>query len=219
MDLQVQKRDKFGSELKELRKAGLIPAELYGHGIENVHLSVPIKDFRTAYKTAGENTVVNLRFDSESRPVLIHEVTKNSLTDEILSIDFYQVNMNEEIQAAVPIKFVGESPAVKNLGGILVKPMSELKVKALPADLPSEITIDLSALENLHQSIYVKDIKTDGKYKIVVDGENVLVTVSEQKEEEVVPTAAPDLSAIKTEGDEKKAEREAEKTAATEPAK
>ncbi len=219
MDLKVEKRDKFGGQAAALRKKGVVPAELYGHDIENLHLAVALKDFRTAYKSAGENQIVNLKIGTESRPVLIHDVTKNNLTDEIQSIDFYQVNMNEEITTTVPVKFVGEAPAVKNFSGILVKSLNELKIKALPANIPAEITIDLSKLENLHQSVYIKDLATDNKFKILLDGGNVIVTVSEQREEEVAPVVAPDLAEVKVEGEEKKAARDAEKVAAEATAK
>lgn len=213
MDLKVQKRDKFGSQVAALRASGLIPAELYGHGIQNVHISVPVKDFRIAYKEVGENRLLNLVVDKETRPVLIQEVTKDPLTDELLSVDFYQVKMDEEIQTTVPIRFVGEAPAVKNLGGVLVKAMDEVKIKALPANIPAEITVDLSGLAELRQSIYVKDIAQSSKFKVMVDAANVIVTVSEQREEEEAPVAAPAIDQVVVEAEEKKAARDAAKAA------
>src|SRR3989344_3425063 len=153
MDLKVQKREKLGGNLSVLKKQGLIPAELYGHGITNMHLAVPFKDFRIAYKTVGENQIINLQIDGEKRPVLIYEVNSNPVTDELQSIDFYQVNMKEEIHTSVPFKFIGEAPAVKALGGILVKSLDEIKIKALPGNIPHEIVIDLGGLAELNQSI------------------------------------------------------------------
>ncbi len=219
MDLKVQKRDKFGGQVAALRKQGLIPAELYGHGIDNIHIAVPLKDFRTAYRAAGENKVINLQIDGETRPVLIYEVNINPVSDELQSIDFYQVNMKEEIHTSVPFKFIGEAPAVKSFGGILVKSINEIKIKALPADIPSEIVIDLSTLAELNQSIYVKDLPVSDKYKFEVDPSNVIVTVSEQREEEVTPVVAPNLEEVKVEGEEKVAARAATKAAAETPAK
>lgn len=218
MDLKAEKRDKFGSQLIAIRKTGLIPAELYGHGIENVHLSVPVKDFRIAYKTVGENKILNLVVDGKPRPVLVYEVNKNSLTDELLSIDFYQVNMNEEIHTMVPLKFVGEAPAVKAFGGVLVKSITEIKIKALPANIPAEVTVDIGKLENLNQSLYVKDLPVSDKYKYEVDEKNVVVTVAEQREEEVAPVAAPSVEEVVVETEEKKAARDAFKTATAEAA-
>ena|SRR3989344_1489788 len=218
MYLKVEKRDKFGGQLASLRKAGFVPAELYGHGIENTHLSVALKDFRVAYKAAGENKIINLIVDGTSKPALIYEVNKNPLTDELQSIDFYQVNMNEEIHTSIPLKFIGESPAVKGLGGVLVKAMGEIKIKAFPADIPLEIVVDLTALANLNQSLYVKDLPISTKYKFEVDQSNVVVTVSEQREEEVAPVAAPAIDQVVVETEEKKAVRDAAKTAAPEAA-
>lgn len=220
MDLKVEKRDKFGGQLATLRKQGFVPAELYGHGIQNIHLSVPLKDFKLAYKSAGENKIINLMVGGEAKPVLIYEINRNPITDELQSIDFYQVNMNEEIHTSVPLRFEGVAPAVKSLAGVLVKAMDEIKIKALPANIPSEIVVDLSALANLNQSLYVKDLPASTKYKFEVDPSNVVVTVSEQREEEVAPVAAPALDQVVVETEEKKAARDASKTATAEtPAK
>lgn len=219
MDLKVQKRDKFGGQVAALKKQGLVPAELYGHHVDNIHLSVPLKDFRIAYKKAGENQIINLQIDNETRPVLIYEVNRNPVTDELQSIDFYQVNMKEEIHTSVPLKFVGEAPAVKSLGGVLVRALDEIKVKALPADIPSEIVIDLSVLAELNQSIYVKDLPVSDKYKFELDASNVIVTVAEQREEEVAPVVAPNLEEVKVETEEKVAARATAKAATESPEK
>lgn len=216
MDLKAVKRTKFGSGVAALRKEGLVPAELYGHGIENLHLAVAAKDFRIAYKVAGENKVINLSLDGESRPVLIYEVAKDSLTDEFQSIDFYQVKMDEEISAKVPVKFLGEAPAVKNFGGVLVKALDEIAISALPANIPESIEIDLSKLTELNQSVYVRDLPVSDKYKFEIEGSNVIITVAAQREEEEIPVAAPSLEDVKVESEEKKAARDASKAASSE---
>jgi large subunit ribosomal protein L25 len=185
MDLSVQKRDILGRKVKSLREQGLIPAELYGHGSENVHLSVPIKEFTKLFKEAGESTIINLNLENEKLPVLIHDLQKNPLTDEISHIDFYQVRMDEKISTSVPLEFIGEAPAVREKGGILIKAVQEIEIEALPADLPHKIEVDLSKLSDIGTNIHVKDLKIDEKVKVLIDAETVVVTVTEPAKEEV----------------------------------
>ncbi|MEK9180133.1 MAG: 50S ribosomal protein L25 [Patescibacteria group bacterium] len=212
IDLAVQKREKLGKSVNSLRREGLVPAELYGRGIENLHLSVPAKDFLRIFKEAGTNTVINLMIGSEKRSVIIYEVGKNYLTSEVDHVDFYQVRMDEAIKAKIPVEFLGISPAVKDKGGILNKSISEIEVEALPADLPHNFKVDLAVLAELNQSIYVKDINIPHKVKVLIDPETPIVTVTEPRVEEVVaPAPTVDVSEVKVETEEKKAERVAEK--------
>lgn len=219
MDLTVQNREKFGKAAKALRQSGLVTAELYGRGIKNAHLSVTLKDFQKVFKEAGANTVVNLIFGKdlpagrrENVPALIHEVARNYLTNEIENVDFYQVRMDEAIKASVPLEFTGEAPAIKEKGAVLNKAVSGVEVEALPADLPRRINVNLAALQDLNQSIYVKDLVIPAKVKILLDPETVIVTATPPaKEEEAVPAATVDVTAVKVESEEKKAERAAVK--------
>jgi len=209
MDLTVLTREKFGKRAKALRREGLIPAELYGRGVENLHLSVPAKDFARIFKEAGTNTIVNLLLGGGKRAVIISEVGRHYLTGEIDHVDFYQVRMDEKIEAKVPVEFLGTSPAVKDQGGILNKNISEIEVEALPGDLPHRFDVDLSALTELNQSIYIKDIQIPRGVEILVDPETPIVTVTEPRAEEEKTAPEIDVSEVKVEGEEKKAEREA----------
>ena len=216
MDLSVKTRETFGKAVKVMRKEGLIPAELYGHGLKNMHLAVPAKEFGKLYKQAGANTVVNLAIGSEKRPALIHDVVRNYLSNEIEHIDFYQVRMDEEIKAKIPFVFIGESSAVKEKGGILNKSMYEIEVEALPGDLPHSFEVNIAALDDLNKSIYVKDLKFPKGVKVTVGPDTVIATVTPPLAEEEVVAAPVDVSAIKVETEEKKAERAAEKSEKTE---
>jgi large subunit ribosomal protein L25 len=211
MDLTVSSREQFGKAVNILRKQGLIPAELYGHGISNTHLSVDAGEFKKIWKEAGENTIINLIIGSERRSVLIHDVQKDYLSGDPSHIDFYQVRMDEKIKARVPIEFIGEAPAVKSLGGILNKTMSEIEVEALPGDLPHSFSVDLSSLVEFNQSIYAKDLKIPEEVQVLVEPQTVIATVTPPQKEEVAPPPAPEVSEVKVETEEKKAEREKEK--------
>lgn len=211
MDLQVQKREKFGKALKSLRKQGFIPAEFYGHGMKNEHLLVKRKEFEKVFKIAGENTIINLERDEVKSPALIYEVARDYLTGEVIHVDFYGVRMDEKIQAKIPVDFVGESPAVKEKNGVINKTISEIEVESLPGDLPQRFTVDLSSLKDLDQSIYVRDLAVPSGVKILIDPATVIVTVTPPVKEEEIPAQPVDISAVKVETEERKAEREKEK--------
>ena len=175
MDLLVQTREILGKKIKSLRKQGFIPAELYGHGLENQHLSVSAKEFGKIFKQAGESTLIKLKVkDGKEFNVLIHDIVKNALTDEISNIDFYSVKMDEKIKARVPLEFIGESPAVKEKGGVLIKSMHEIEVESLPADLPHHLTVDVSHLTEIGSSLSVINLEAPAKVKILVNPKPLL---------------------------------------------
>src|SRR3984885_3633238 len=119
MDLSVKTRELEGKTVKVLRSEGFVPAELYGHGIKNLHLSVAAKEFGKVLKEAGTTTVVTLVLNTQKTPAIIHDVVKNYLTGEIEHVDFYQVRMDEKITAKIPLEFIGEAPAVKSANAVI----------------------------------------------------------------------------------------------------
>ena len=159
IELNAQNREVLGSGVKKLRRDGYVPAVLYGKGQEPLPLQVSLKDFNKAFKMAGESTLVYVNVGGQSYPTLIHDVSRDTLTDGILHADFYKVRLDEKIKTNVPVVFVGESPAVKDLGGIFVRNVNELEVEALPQNLPHELKIDISILKNFGDKITVKDLK------------------------------------------------------------
>jgi len=219
MELTVQKREILGRAVKSLRKEGLIPAELYGRGLENLHLSVSVKEFNKVFKEAGENTIVNVSIDGKIHPVFIYDVSYHPVTDEVRSVDFYQIKMDEKLTVSVPLEFVGVAPAVKEKNGLLVKALQEIEVEALPTDIPHDIKVDLSKLIDIDQSIYVESLEVPADIEILLDPETVVVSVTAKvtEEEELIAqeTAAVPPEEVKVEAEEKKAERESEKEAAS----
>lgn len=209
-ELEAKKRDILGKKVKTLRAQGLMPAELYGHGVENVHLAIPVKDFVGVYDKAGENTLVILKIDGEERPVLVHGVDYDSLSDTYRAADFYQVRMDEKTTADIPLILVGEAPAIKDKGGVLITVVNEIEVEALPADLPHELTIDISGLAEIGASIHARDIKVPTGVELLIEPEAVLVTISEKQAEEVVEKGPTDVSQVEVEGEKKEGEKEGE---------
>ncbi len=214
MDLKATVREKFGKDNKAIRKAGFLPAELYGRGIANMHLSLSLKDFKKIYKAAGENTVINVTVDSNKVPVLIYDVIADYLTDEPAHVDLYAVKMDEKIQAKVPLEFFGESPAVKNFGGVLVKTVQEITVEALPDHIPHTLKVDLSKLVEIGNSIHLNQLNIASDVKVLIDMNTVVATVKAKmtEEQEAALSASSSVETVKVETEEKKLERDAKKT-------
>ncbi|MBU4348636.1 50S ribosomal protein L25 [Patescibacteria group bacterium] len=214
MDLQVQKRE-MSEKPRTLRQKGLIPAELYGKGIQNLHLMIPSRAFNKVYIEAGENTVVNAILDGEKYPVIINNVAYDGVSGDILNIDLYKVRMDEEIRVFVPIEFIGVSPAVKEKNGLLIKSIQEIEIEALPIDILHTIEVDISKLTEIDQSLYVKDLSVSKKVKILIDPETVIVTasakVTEEEELAAQEAASADVEGVKVEAEEKVGERDAKK--------
>lgn len=195
MELQVTTRTVLGRGVRALRASGLIPAEVYGHGIQNMHLSVPAREFEKVFRVAGEHTIVILAIDGGTKlPVIIADAMHDPISRSFRSIDFHAVRMDERIQAKIPVHSVGTAPAQK-LGFPIVSILQEIEVEALPAHLPHSYDVDVSPLETPGQSIYVRDLAIAKDVKILLPPDTVLVTVGEKTKEEApppAPTAAPE---------------------------
>jgi len=217
MELQVQKRQSSGKS-PALRKTGLIPAELYGKGVENLHLAIPAKEFKKVFKESGENTIVNVMLDGKKYPVIIHDVAYDSVSGDVLNVDLYQIKMDEKIKLNVPLEFIGVSPAIKEKNGLLVKSLQEVEVEALPMDIPHLLQVDISKILEIGQSLYVKDLVLPKTAKFLVSPETVVVTVTakltEEQELAMQQAATAGVDTVKVESEEKKAEREAAKATA-----
>ncbi len=170
---------------KTLREEGLIPAVIYGDKVKSQSLKVNQYNFIQAYKKAGLSHFIDLAID-KSTPVkvLIHEVQKEPLTGNYLHVDFYQIRMDKEITTEIPLKFTGQSKAVKEEEGILIKNITELKITCLPKDLPASIEVDISPLETFEDDIHIKDLKIGKEIKVEADLEEVVVTVTPPRSEE-----------------------------------
>lgn len=211
MELIAEVRTQFGRALKEVRTKGLIPAELYGHGIKNEHVSVIGKDFLKLLRKAGESTIIDLSIEGKKHPVLIHDVMQDPVSDEIISVDFYQVRLDKKIRLKIPVHLVGESPAVKEKGGILVKALNEIEVEALPADIPHQLEVHLKTLLDIGNTIHVGELVVPKGVRVLVDPKFAIITVTARltEEQEAKLSATADVSTIKTEGEEKKEEKAA----------
>ncbi len=209
--LTAKKRAATGKGLQTLRQAGAMPAIVYGPKQPAIAVEVPLKEFEKALKEAGESTVVMLALDGTDVPVLIHDVDRDPVSDMPRHADFYAIVKGQKVEVAVPIKFIGVAPAVKELNGNLVKALRELTVKADPMNLPHEFTVDVSGLDALDKPIFAKDVPLPAGVELATHEEDVVALVV-AAEEEPAPeaVAAPDMSAIGISEERGKKEEEGE---------
>ncbi|MFH0912572.1 MAG: 50S ribosomal protein L25 [Patescibacteria group bacterium] len=206
IDLTVEPRSQ-DLPLPVLRKQGFVPAVVYGKGEDAISLSVPLADFQKVFKAAGENTIINLRIaGGEPKMALIKDVQLTPDKGEYLHIDFYKVRVGEKLRVAIPLQFVGEAPAVKDAGGILVTNKNEVEVECLPQNLPHEITVDLSSLSNIDDSITVKDLIVSAGVEILDDAEESIIVVTPPAAEEAETPVSEEEAVAAVEATEEKTE-------------
>lgn len=213
--LKAETRKTIGRKVKHLRKEGFLPGNIYGKKIESHSIQVILDDFKKTYSRVGETGLVEIDLGGDKRPVLIHNLQKDPITDAPLHVDFLQVDLKEKITASVPVEVVGESPAEKSGLGTVVTQLNEIEVEAFPQDLPENFVVDTSNLTEVDQAIFVKDLKYDKtKLEIKTEPEQIIVKVEPPQKEEVVE--APPVEETPEEGEEKEVSEGAEETQKTE---
>jgi len=197
----------------QLRKANLIPGIVYSKGAKGAEFVIDYVTFEKLYKSAGESTLVDLILpDNSQKKVLIHDVQQDPISDRFLHVDFYEVDLSKKVTAPVEIIFLGEAPAVKNKGGILIRNLDEVEIECLPTDLIQSIEIDISSLTDLNSAIHVADLKVPANVVITNHPEDVVVNIAEPRvveEEEPAEAESEAEDKEEKEGEEKeKKERE-----------
>ncbi len=215
--LSAKTRTQKGRETQTIRDLNKIPAVVYGHKIKNVMLEIDEKEFQKVFSKAGESSLIELDVEGEKekRPVLVHEMQKDSVTDKVIHIDFFQASLKEEVQVKVPLVIEGVSLAVKDLGGTLVKNISEIEVKALPQNLPHEIKVSIDKLNTFGDRILIKDLVLPKDVKLVAKPDEIVVSVSapEKVEEELAKEIEEKVEDIEKVEKPKKEEEVAEEGA------
>jgi len=172
--LNAKSREKRG---KEARGGSSIPAVLYGPEVKNQAIEIDLKEFNKVYKQAGASSLISIVIEDKKFLVLIHEVVKDAVSDEVIHVDFYQPILTKEVEAKVPLVFVGESLAVKDLGGTLVKEAQDIEVMALPQDLPHEIEINIGGLKTFEDEVKVKDLNLPKGVRVEKNPEDTIAKV------------------------------------------
>lgn len=196
--LTVTPRTEIGKSSATLAKEGLMPAVVYGPKQEASPVSLPVAEFAKLLREHGETVVIDIDGLGKTMQVLIHDIDRDPISNQPRHADFYAIEKGAKVEVAVPLTFVGESFAVKT-GANLVKVLHELQIEAAPADLPSEIEVDISALNAVGDQIHVKDLILPKGVVTHVDSEEVVALAQEVETESEEDTAAPDMSAIEVE--------------------
>jgi large subunit ribosomal protein L25 len=197
--LAAEKREELGKRAKALFEAGTLPAVVYGPKQESLSITISAKEFGRVLEDAGESSVVELSgVTSSPLQVLIKEVDRDPVTNIPRHADFYAIEKGAKVEVAVPVEFIGESPAVK-AGANLVKVLHEIEIEASPADLPGEITVDISVLAAVGDQIRVGDLNLPKGVTLKVDAEEIVALIQEVKEETEEAPAAIDMNAIEVE--------------------
>lgn len=206
--LSVSPRTIFGRKVKTLRKAGIIPANLFGKKIKSQSIQVEAKAFNDVYDQVGETGVIDLTIDSDNKkhPALISDLHIDPVSDQILHVDFRQVDLTQKITANVPVEIIGKSEAVETHGAILVVNLDELEVEALPSDFPDYIEIDITSLKEPNDTISVSDIKVDSKLAIQNDPDSVIASAQESTPEEEEPEPTETDEVVEAQTTEQKSE-------------
>lgn len=196
--IEIKSRD-IKTNLNALRESGFTPAVFYGPKEASTPISVSTKDLEKTWKTAGESTVITLKGENEEHDALIHDVHVDSLTGKIKHADFYVIEKGKKVNVHVPVEFEGVAPAVKDLGGILVKALHEVEIEAMPKDLPHSLTVDISSIVDFDTHVTAGQLKLPTGVELLTGADEIVAMVSRPKEEKEEDSAPIDLSAIEVE--------------------
>lgn len=205
LELTLDAREAQGKANKRLRRAGIVPGVVYGKGEDSTNVQVDAKTFETLYRSAGRTSVIKFKLPGASRATsgFIKSVQRHPLSGAALHVDYLLVNLSVEMEVEVPLTFTGIAPAVEETGGTLLHNLSSVRVKALPNDIPHEISVDVSSLDSLDKAIHVTDLQVDpDKVQVLTDAETLIATV-------VPPKVEVEEEPIPVEGEEALAEGEA----------
>lgn len=228
LSLSAKIRKNLGKKIKTIRGQEALPAILYGPKIKSLPLEVDLEEFENIYKAAGESSLIKLQIKPSSRAqvkgdkklktkefsILIHDVQRDPLTGKLIHVDFFQPSLKEEVEATVPLVFEGLSKTVKDLGGTLIKNISEVEVKALPQNLPKEIKVNIESLKTFEDEILIKDLLVPEGVKVLKKPDEVIVKVSppEKVEEELEKPIEEKVEEVEKVEEKKEKEEKKEET-------
>ena len=183
--LKASPREVLGKKTRFLRRQGITPAHLFGHGLESQALQCDTAALQRTIAQAGTTRLISLQVEGDKRPrsVFVREIQREACSGRLLHIDFYQVSRTERIKSDVPIVLVGEAPALKGKGRTLLHGITTLSVECLPGDLPPQIEVDLSSLVEPEDAVHVRDIVLNENITVNDEPEQLVVKVAEARVE------------------------------------
>ncbi len=194
-ELVAEHREIIGKKVATLRRAGQLPAVVYGHGHKSEPIQLDTHEFEVLRRHVGRNALLDLKVAGGSaRPVLLHAVHEHPVSRRPLHADFFIVRMTEEMTVDVPIQAVGESVAVEKNGGTLLHLKDTVQVRALPADLPSSIELDISSLEDFETTLHASDLRVPERVTLMMDPSEPVARVQPPRVE-LEPVGAAEVEA------------------------
>ncbi|MGW8249604.1 MAG: 50S ribosomal protein L25 [Anaerolineales bacterium] len=186
--ISARTRDVIGKQVKALRREGRLPAVIYGHNLDPIAIDLDTREATRILAGMTSSQFVNIEVDGTSHTALIREKQRHPVRGNLLHVDFLAVSMTETLRASVSIELIGEAPAAREYGALVVPSVEMIEVECLPKDLPDRIRVDLSGLVEIGDTIYVRDIDLPDEVSILTDPDEVLVSVTapamEEEEEE-----------------------------------
>jgi large subunit ribosomal protein L25 len=181
--IKAGNREVLGKKTKFLRRQGITPTHLFGHGIKSIALQCSTTDLQSIIAKGGTTRLIDIEIEAEKHPrsAFIREIQRDAINGLLLHVDFYQIKKTEKITANIPLILTGESPALKTKDNMIELLINEIGVECLPDKIPPQISIDLSPLEEVGQSIHVKDITLSKDIVITTDPEQIIVKISRVK--------------------------------------
>lgn len=216
LTLRVRPRTVLGKKVKRLRRSGVTPANVYGHNVPSLAIEADAHDLQLLLRRAGRTGLVQLEVEGEAspRPALVRDYIRRATNDDLLHVDFFQVSMREKLTVTVPLRFIGEAPAVDELDAVVVNALDTVSVQCLPSDIPDHIDVDISSLVDTTSTIFVRDLRVPDRVEILTDGDVPVASVTAKSAVEEEEVAAEEQAA---ESEEATAEAEtAEESAAEE---
>jgi large subunit ribosomal protein L25 len=184
--LNATRRAVIGKQVKALRREGKLPAVIYGRNFEMMPISLDQRETSRSLSHVGMSTLLSIQLEGIPYTVLVREKQRNSLTGELIHIDFQAISMTEKLRASVVIDLGGIAPAVKDFNALLVTNLSEIEVECLPSDLPERMVVDVSNLKSIGDVIHVRDLVISPNIRLLEDPDTIIVVVNPAEEELVI---------------------------------
>jgi large subunit ribosomal protein L25 len=216
IELKVANREILGKKVKHLRRQGITPVHVFGHGIDSLALQCDTRELERVLSQAGQTRLINLKLAKEKKPrtVVVREFDRDWRKGELVHVDFYQVKMEEKIRLEVPVVLLGEAPALKSKTNMLDHELGTFTVECLPAKIPDSIEVDISSLTELDQAIRVKDITLDKDITVLNSPDLVVAKISLRPVEKVEEKVVEEVVAAEAEAEVAEEEAEAAEEAA-----
>ena len=193
----VEPRTVTGKKVSRLRREGILPASIYGRGLESIAVQMPYIDARDLMNEHGRSTLINVQVTGEAttRPVVVRQLAQNPVTRALLHLDFYQVDLTRLIVAQIPIQLTGTAPAVARWGGVLSQGLDHVEVESLPRSMPTHLEVPVGSLAAIGDQVLLSAVRAPAGVRIITSGDSVVVHVQHGAQAEETAEATPAAAA------------------------